>query len=547
MFRKNAYIFLAILACVVLVIGAYTWAMGMMDSLYAYRSPLHDNPPSPGPPLGDPLTRQVVFVLVDALREDTSLDPEVMPFLKELRAQGAWATMHSRPPSYSAPGYSVLFTGAWPELSDGPALNLPYDELYPWTQDNLVSALRRIGLQTAISGFNWFEKLIPQEDISISFYTAGEDQAADRAVVDAALSWLQSGEYEFVFIHLDQVDYAGHHVGGPQDPRWDAAAARVDDLLGEIVATLDLRQDTLFIASDHGQIDRGGHGGQDAVTLLEPFVLAGAGVVPGHYPDVQMVDVAPTLAALLGANLPAASQGHVRAEMLNYSHDQQGNIQAMLAAQQSQLLDAYQSAIGEAVAVETGDDPVAVYQSAMDAARRARLNAERLPRLALALGVILLLGVYLYFKRPAELGWLFGAAFVYQLVFNIRYGLIDRLPYSLSWVTDPDTLIAYVTNTAFIALGLAWLMATLRLKVLQRRPRRAAEFTLSLTLMTVSLLLLPVLWSYVLDGASVTWELPDFASMYLGFIALLQILSVSALGILLTGLSALIALFFSRR
>ena len=147
-----------------------------------------------------------------------------MPFLAELRARGASATMHSRPPSYSAPGYTVLFTGAWPDISDGPALNLEYDRYPAWTQDNLFSAAHRAGLSTAVSGYYWFEKLIPQEAVTASFYTAGEDAAADRAVVAAALPWLANGEDQLILIHLDQVDYAGHHEGGPRDPRWDAAA-----------------------------------------------------------------------------------------------------------------------------------------------------------------------------------------------------------------------------------------------------------------------------------------------------------------------------------
>ena len=91
---------------------------------------------------------------------------------------------------------------------------------------------------------------------------------------------------------------------------------RVDDHLREIAATLDFGRDTLLVVSDHGQIDRGGHGGQDPIALVEPFVLVGAGVKPGSYGDVNQVDVAPTLAVLLGANIPATAQGRVRTEML---------------------------------------------------------------------------------------------------------------------------------------------------------------------------------------------------------------------------------------
>jgi hypothetical protein len=49
---------------------------------------------------------------------------------------------------------------------------------------------------------------------------------------------------------------------------------------------------------------RGGHGGQDPITLIEPFVMVGAGVKPGEFADINMVDIAPTVAALLGANIP---------------------------------------------------------------------------------------------------------------------------------------------------------------------------------------------------------------------------------------------------
>ena len=115
-----------------------------------------------------------------------------MPFLNELRGRGASATMHSRPPSYSEPGYSTLLTGAWPDLSDGPTINLDYEAIPTWTQDDLVSAVHRADLKTAVAGYYWFERLIPQAAVDASFYTPGEDAAADRAVVDAALPWLRS-------------------------------------------------------------------------------------------------------------------------------------------------------------------------------------------------------------------------------------------------------------------------------------------------------------------------------------------------------------------
>ncbi len=545
--RTHLRIILGIVACLLLAGGAYFWATGIMDSLYAYRSPLRDSPPSPGPPLGEPITGRVVFVLIDALRVDTSLRPDVMPFLNELRQQGAWATMHSRPPSYSAPSYSVLLVGAWPDVSDGPAMNLDYEEIPTWTQDDLVSAAHRAGLRTAVSGYNWFEKLIPQTSVDASFYTSGEDRVADREVVDAALPWLRDGEYQFVLIHLDQVDYAGHYEGGPLDPRWDAAAGRADGLLREIAAALDMTQDTLFVCSDHGHIDQGGHGGQDPIVLLEPFVLVGAGVRPGQYGDVNMVDVAPTLAAILGANIPASSQGHVLTEMLDLTQDQLTVIRSALEVQQRQLVNLYQAAIGRQVTVRPGEDPVAAHQFALEAARTARLNAERLPRAVLALAIVLVPAAVIFRKWGHGLAWLVGGAVLYGVVFNVRYAVLDSRTYSLSSVTSADGLIQYCAITALIALVISWLVSSLGLKVFRRGPRRAGELVLGLTLVTVYLLSLPVLWSFALNGATITWTLPEMGSTFLAFIALIQILLVAALGVVLTGLTALIARFATRK
>ncbi len=544
--KKHLWLILGLVACLFIAAGAYFWTSGLMDSVFAYRSPLHSTPPAPGQPLGAPAARRVVFVLIDALREDTSRKTDVMPFLNELRGQGAWATMRSRPPSYSEPGYSVLLTGAWPDVSDGPTINLDYDQIPTWTQDDLVSAAHRAGLKTAVSGYNWFEKLIPQASVDSHFYTPGEDQAADRAVVDAAMPWLKEDGYQFVLVHIDQVDYAGHHEGGPRDPNWDVAARRADGLLREIAGTLDLSHDTLFVASDHGQIDGGGHGGQDPITLVEPWVLVGAGVKPGSYGDVQMVDVAPTLAALLGANIPASAQGRVRTEMLALSSEQQAAIEQATRAQQGTLAEAYGTAIGRPVVVGDDQDAVEATQAAMSAALAARLRDQRLPRIVIAALLAVLPAVVLFLRRGRAVAWLLAGALIYVVLFNLRYGVLSGRTYSLSSVTSSGDLISFVALTALAAFFLGWLIVAWRLMLFRITPGRAAELSVALALTTIYLLALPFLWSFVLNGLFVTWALPDFASMFVALLSGIQMLAVAVSGVILAGVAALVAWLASR-
>jgi len=438
--RRNWKWMLGGVVCLLSAVVAYLLAMALMDSIYAYRSPLHDQPPQAGAQVGEPLSERVVFVLIDALRLDTAYDAQIMPYLNELRNQGAWAEMQSRQPSYSATGYSVIFTGAWPELSDGPVFNLETPDIPAWTQDNLFSAAQRAGLQTAVSGYEWFEKLIPAEAVTAGFYTPGEDRVADREVVDAALPWLSSGEYELVLIHIDQVDYAGHHEGGAADPNWDAAAKRSDDLLREIAAQLDLSRDTLFICSDHGQVDAGGHGGGEAVALREPFVLVGAGIRSGEYSPVEMVDIAPTLAVILGMNIPASTQGQARTEMLALTPDALSAVEAAQVKQQASLAESYGMAIGVTIPiVETRDDVDT--QQAMESARLERVSSERLPRLLLA-GVLALIPLAVFgWRWKKGNGWLLVGMVIFHLVFNLWYAVVNGKGYSFSYVIGPMELV----------------------------------------------------------------------------------------------------------
>ena len=535
---KSSRLILSVLASLLLAGLCFVWASALMDSLYAFRSPLHDNPPQAGEKLGQPLTRRVVLVLIDALRADTAAQTRVMPYLDELRRQGASATMHSQPPSFSAPGYTVLFTGAWPDLSDGPALNPDYPDIPAWTQDNLFSAAHRAGLKTAISGYNFFEKLVPQEAVDASFYTAGEDRAADREVVDAAIPWLDGGEYQLILIHIDQVDYAGHHEGGPRDPRWNDSASRADDLVKEIASHLDLTQDTLLVFSDHGQIDIGGHGGHEPVTLVEPFVAAGAGIVPGEYGDIQMVDFAPTLAALLGANIPATNQGNVLTDLLALTPEQKITVQQALSAQQASLLSAYTRAVERPADPTSETLTVESAQAKMESAKASRLTAERIPRFIFVAVLFACAGILLWKNWNRNFLWMAIGAIIYALLFHIRYAVIAERTYSLSSVASADDIINFVAATSFVSLAIPWWILFTYLGIFKMAPRRAAEITFELTFAVLLMLALPIGWSFALNGALVGWTLPDMPAMFFGFVCVLQALVVSALGVILSGASA---------
>ncbi len=534
---RARWIVVSLLVLALVAYGSYTWTNALLDSMFAYRSPLRDSPPAPGAPLGQPLSSRVVLVIVDALREDTSRRPDVMPFLNELRRRGAWATMHSQPPSWSQPSWTTICTGAWPEINDAPTINVEHERLWAWTQDNIFAAAKRAGLKTAVSGYDWWEKLVKPEWRDAGFFTPGEDDAADRDVVNAAMPWLQSGEYQFVLIHLDQVDYAGHHEGGPRDPRWNAAAARADGMLKQIAGALDFKKDTLIVLSDHGQIDRGGHGGQDPIVLVEPFVMVGAGVRPGQYPDIQMVDVAPTIAVLLGTNIPASSEGWPRVEMLGSVPS--GQVNAAMNAQQARLSSAYEKAIG---VTQQTIAPGETAPGRILAARWAREIWELLLRVAIALVVTLAGAGILIWKRSRDVARLALSAVVYIIVYNIIFAVLTGNVYSMSTV-PPTSATDFVIELAGYTLAAAiptWLLAMWLSGAFRQSARDAAQATYAFAFITIYLLYLPALLGLAVNGATTTWRLPDPLIAFLHFTNLIQAMFVAVLCIALSGIAALI-------
>jgi hypothetical protein len=523
-------------------------SLGLAAAIYDYRSPISKTPPPAGEPLGSPATRRLVFVLIDGMRLDTSLKQDVMPELNELRKLGASAAMHSLPPSFSQAGYSMLLTGAWPYLSDGPALNLDTDQIPLFTQDDVFSAIHKQGFHTALSGYVWFQMLVPQEMVDDSNYTPDDDATADANIMRAALPWLEEGQDQFILIHLDQVDFAGHHEGGPMNSAWDAAARRVDSMLAEIVSKLDLTQDTIIVCSDHGHIDEGGHGGPDPIALIEPFVMAGAGIKPGAYPDMYMVDVAPTIAALFGANLPASTQGHVLVDMLDLPADALAHLAEVERQQQTLLVNAYARAIEQSIPQDSLNSAAhsSEFQKILIGLRDSRLLKERVLR-AIPVGILLAMAFVFFFRQNRVRWWKFLlAAFGYLFIVTIGYAIFTFGHFSLSALPGMMEMIIGSLVIAVAGFMPVWIFSMVFYRKSVVTGLDKALHTQGLVWSCILLLLVPFALHVTLNGIGLKWNLPELSTAFIGILAISQMLMVAVIGVVLTGISALVGALRNR-
>jgi hypothetical protein len=515
----------------------------LLEDLFHYKSPLKDNPPPSGEVFQHPLTERVVIILMDGLRLDTASNTVLMPELGRMRTLGASATMTSQPPSYSEPGYATILTGAWPDINDGPVFNLDYEEIPVITQETIFTTANAAGLKTAISAYYWFEKLIPQELVDVAYYTPGEDREADRQVIDSALPLLSDNSINLLLIHIDQIDYAGHYEGGGVSIGWNEAATRSDQLLAELVDRLDLSTTTLLIFSDHGHLDMGGHGGHDESTLQEPFVAAGTGIIPGAYEPIQMVDIAPTIAILLGTSLPSSAEGRPLVNMLVLTDAQVEEIDSLYDSQQAQLIETYATAL-ESNYINQAES-LSDSQSAIETIQSEYLSGGRVLRSILAslfIGILVYIG---YKNRKVALSALTGAI-VFLLSFHILYSVMTGRPYSFSIITSPESFIIDAVSRTALSFLFAVCVASLVARFCHTSSTGIVKMNLSFTSIIMLAAGAPAFWYFILYGPVIRTILPDIGLLFRTMLSLLEVMTIGLSGLLLTGISAVVLALFSR-
>jgi hypothetical protein len=401
---------------------------------------------------GAALAGRVVLVVVDGLRLDTS---ERMSGLNTLRSRGAAFVAWTGEPSLSFPGWTALVSGTYPEIS-GVTTNW-YEG--PVRVDTLFAAARRAGLSSAVAGSPGWAKLFGRtidEQILVGDPTGDVPveplYRVDAEVFDGAADILKRAQAQLVLVHFPGVDLVGHRFGGAS-PEYAESARRVDDHLRALLDFLDLTRDAFIVTSDHGHLDAGGHGGWEPVVKRTPLVLSGRGIKPASSPaEVRQVDIAPTVATLLGIPIPSHSQGRPLVEAMDADpagfasrwFDQQ---QAFYLAQAGILEIRVPARAGGVLAAASA------FAGNYLAAREDRLARERRQRLPLAAAttVVPFVGLIWLARRR-----LLGAALVGAgLFFAVDYGLffLRGYTFSLSVFNSEAQILAFFNERLVDAAG----------------------------------------------------------------------------------------------
>jgi hypothetical protein len=497
--------------------AAYTLATYSWNQVVDYRSPYADEQldETRGRASNDPVrTKRVVFVIVDGLREDVSRN---MPGLQQLRKNGFDAVVRTGQPSLSFPNWTTLLSGA-PQRISGVNTNW-FEGLVP--VETLMDTALRSKQTVVVSGPKDFEQLYGVQRAGHVFLKDWtKDSYMSAEIVDNAIRLSGEASPTLTIVLLPDIDEAGHAFGGSSKEYLDVSR-RVDADISRLVGALQDDRTAFVVASDHGHISTGGHGGWESEVVNVPAVFAGTGIRFGKGTGSQD-QIAPTVAFLSG--LPAPRNGI------------SAPLPVMLSAQDlSRFGEQRKTALTAYIRVVQRDMPAGTTKVTTPAtvedasAAFAQVTADRLgleraqraPQALALVGAVLVLLVAIGLLSWRALVSAGAGTVFYYLVYNGLFFLLHGYRWSLSAFNSEDLLKAFFNARmaeAVVAAVVACFVAADVYLFLRREPKRPTGEYLSgwlalgtATVLTIqATLALQVAWYVWRWGVPITWVLPDF-------------------------------------
>jgi len=268
--------------------------------------------------------KSVVLFVVDGLRPD-GLKKADTPCMDDLVNNGVY-TFKAKTvmPSITLPCIASMFLGTEPK-HHGITTNFwnPKAHSIP----SIIDLVHLEGM-TASSFYNWepLRDLSKPGSLSASFFLDNcEEPQGDLEIARLAADYLSRSPTSFAFIYLGYTDAAGHKYGWMTDGYLEAIE-NADMAIERVLEAMDRSEaagNTVFIVtSDHGGHEKT-HGTEMREDLIVPWIISGSGVPSGFELNepVNIIDTAPTIAALLGIDQPKEWTGRVISQVFTKSEE----------------------------------------------------------------------------------------------------------------------------------------------------------------------------------------------------------------------------------
>lgn len=521
--RRGPGIFLLLVLLFGAAYGAWRAAQEGFDRLVHFTSPhFATERPTAGT---TPLSGRLILVLVDGLRTE---EAHLLPSLDWIRQQGASYRLTVPGPSYQPSTSATLLTGAPPSIHGV----IRADSTRSLSADHLLQAALRSRTTAGGAGSPALGRLIAG---TVETWHEGESLAD---LIGGVQALLRPEGPRLVIIQVEDLYRAMRQAStaDTDDADYRDALAQLDAHLVKLFDQIDWKS-TAVVVTGSTPLDQNGQR-REGGTI--PLLMAGSGVTPGARGSGSLLDVAPTVAALLGLPNPLEVQGRPLLEALQVDgRPADALMQNHLVARRNYtaaVLRALQADVTPAdppATVAEADGYLATLTQQVKEARFTRSREGIIDRLPYLGGGALLLLLYLVivyrqpYGGPVLLGHLLYGVSFHALFFLLggRYGP------DLAGLDSP--LGAIRLRFGLIA-GAAMILATVTAGLLLSRKefKRASYLTaaaLHLALSLAAVLSLPTGIAVLLVGWQFPAELPATGLWIWFFLTALQVMVIGAL------------------
>lgn len=301
------------------------------------------------------------------------------PYLRNIvEKRGAWGISHTRVPTESRPGHVALIAGMYEDVS---AVTKGW-KLNPVSFDSLLNQSSHAFSFGSPDILPMFATGATPGKVDMQSYAEEEEDFTSDAtnldiwVLNRLRDLLTSAKTNSTladqlhapktvfFLHLLGLDTTGHTYR-PKSAEYvgnlmivDTLVAETERMLSEFYGPEEAKKTAYVFSADHGMSHKGNHGDGEPDNTRTPLVAWGAGIrkpreqgIRQHWrvpemekddyyqgwgsldrfwrEDVEQADITPLMSALIGANMPANSEGRLPLGYLDITKEQAAR--AMLA------------------------------------------------------------------------------------------------------------------------------------------------------------------------------------------------------------------------
>ncbi len=232
-------------------------------------------------------------------------------------------------PSISASCYASIHTGVGPQ-AHGCTGN---SNVFRLSEPDVFAQVRHAGGRTGAVAHSFWSELFnrapfdPVRDIeyddpdsasinhgrfhTMSGYGLINQMTPSDADLFATLTMLcQRFDLDYGLLHTCTLDSMGHRIFH-ESREMDHACAIMDEMLAPFIVRWREMGYDLIVTGDHGQDDRGHHGGTDASQRDTALYFFGDAQGPERDTLISQLQLAPTMLSLMGASVPDTMRGEV--------------------------------------------------------------------------------------------------------------------------------------------------------------------------------------------------------------------------------------------